>query len=152
MGTPFDDFNNQIQYKFIRDTPKPYATRNKSFVIPSYSDIHSTTNSLRTFPANNGMILEKSLPTVDKLTFTPNVTPIDASPSTTSLDNPATTLTLTNETINKETIVFNCRNIHAHILNCPVCSKIYKMNQNNLILLVVILILILLILIKYLMK
>jgi hypothetical protein len=131
MDTPFNDFNNQIQYKFIRDTPKPFATKNKSFVIPSYSEMNTPQKSSRIYPSNNGMILEKPLPIIDKPAFTPN-----------NIETP----------LNTENHLFNCRNIHSHILNCPVCSKIYKMNQNNLILFIVLLVLLLLILIKYLMK
>jgi len=125
------DMNQQIQSKFIRDYPKPYS-RPKTYLLPSYSEFET--------PKSKKVHLQ---------------TPLHSEPPESSStqdmviepeDNPSYTV---NQTTTPNVNQIHCQSIHAHIQGCPVCSKIYKSNNNTFYLIICVLILLLLFLLKY---
>jgi len=132
------ELNNKINNKFIREHPKPYAmSYNKTFLIPNYSEINNPkSNNLmnlsdnRKFSLNTNLVAEKV------------IIPDD---TTVKYNNSKEKVNIFTENFEN---VLNCRNIHSHILSCPVCMKVYKQNNNAFIIIIIILFLLVLIVLK----
>jgi hypothetical protein len=135
------ELNNKINNKFIREHPKPYAmSYNKTFLIPSYSEINNSniqnnfsdfSEQTKKFSLNTNLVAEKVI--------IPNDTSVKY--------NEENNENLKVYTENFENVL-NCRNIHSHILSCPVCMKVYKQNNNGFIIIIIILFLSILIVLK----
>lgn len=143
------NLDNQIQTKFIREGNKPFpsnkslliSSNTNSFTIPNYSQFQLTPPP----PKMTSVSFSSIPPPIKKLNLNNDLIKEEI-----SQDKPIGNINpIPNYTENIE-LILNCRNIHSHILNCPVCSKIYKCHNYNLFyIIIIILVIIILVMLKY---
>lgn len=135
--TDIDELNEKIQHRFIRDVVKPYSNsirKNRhlpksNYQIPKSSDfLLKPSNQIhvdqRSHLDDQRSHLDNQRSHLDNQIHQNNYTPVVRSPQT-------------------------CIDIHKHVNQCPICTRIYRHYNPVLMIIIVILVLILLFLIKY---
>lgn len=133
-----DELNQKIQNRFIRDVVKPYSNGIRKpmhipptpYIIPKASEVFYPP-PIPEMPNNRPRRI---------VHVPPQYTPIMSSAPPTApcpLDYRV-----------KETVNIGCIDIHQHVNNCPVCSKLHRPYNSILMVIIVILLLIILFLAK----
>jgi len=183
------ELNKQINYKFIREMPKPLykaKTPIQSFTIPTYSQMNKNSmlsddnnpvmNRIPTIhkkkkyytqspelitekpPSNNHYYSMDGSRPFDNYTKNDTIVimesdkenPSSSIPSLSTSATSSSSIHPTQYNNNNHCLVLNCRSIHSHILSCPVCTKLYKcQNNNGFYAVIVVLIIAILVLLKF---
>uniref|UniRef100_A0A6C0K4B5 Uncharacterized protein n=1 Tax=viral metagenome TaxID=1070528 RepID=A0A6C0K4B5_9ZZZZ len=153
-----DELNQKIQNRFIRDVVKPYSNGIRKpvhipptqYTIPKASEVFSAPPSSLP-PASSGgggggggyRIPEMGATGTTRqrrvVHVPPQYTPLVNSPSPCPLDF---------RFREKTSVNIACLDIHQHVGNCPVCSKLHRPYNSILMVIIVILLLIILFLAK----
>ena len=157
-----DELNQKIQNRFIREVVKPYSNGIRKpmhippsqYTIPKSSEVFSSSSPAQPPPLPSICLNRQGQSQSQRriVHVPPQYTPIMTTPLSPShmqqLQTQAPCPLDFRFRENKNTVNIACLDIHQHVGNCPVCSKLHRPYNSILMVIIVVLLLVILFLSK----